>query len=114
MNKTIDMGILIFLFLSYGITNMLVFGNIFESLRFWFNKISPKFLGKLIQCPMCLSMWVGMFLSAVFILIDAYSPMKMYGITIIPLIIFFDGCFTSGGVWLIHTLQEYLEKKANK
>jgi hypothetical protein len=34
----------------------------------------------------------------------------MYGITNIPLIIFLDGCFTSGSVWLIHTIQEAFER----
>ena len=105
------MKILIFLILSYGITNIIVFGSIFEFLRKYLNVTSPLFLGKLILCPLCLSMWVGMFLSVVFNIMSCETPMVIFGVKNIPIIIFFDGCFVSGGVWLIHTIQEYFEKK---
>ena len=52
-----------FLLLSYGITNIAIFGSIFESWRNFCKKISPSFFGKLFSCPMCLSTWVGFTLS---------------------------------------------------
>ena len=103
--------LIVFLLLVYGITNIIVFGSIFEWLRKFCVKISPKILGKLIRCPMCLSMWVGMFVSYVFILSNTATPMTLYGVNYLPVTIFFDGCLSSGGVWLIHTIQEYFEKK---
>jgi hypothetical protein len=33
-----------------------------------------------------------------------------YGVDIIPLTIFLDGCLTSGGVWIIHNFEEMLER----
>jgi hypothetical protein len=36
--------------------------------------------------------------------------MSLYGVDNIALMIFLDGCLTSGGVWFIHTLQEFLER----
>jgi hypothetical protein len=38
------------------------------------------------------------------------TPMVMYGSTDIMTSVFFDGLFSGGGVWLLHTFQEYLER----
>ena len=104
------MELLIFILLGYGITNILVFGSIFESWRIFWDKNSPNFFGKLFSCPMCLSTWIGFVLSYLFLTLSVYTPMASYGLDIMPLNIFLDGCLMSGGVWLIHTIQEYFEK----
>jgi hypothetical protein len=36
--------------------------------------------------------------------------MSLYGIDNLGLAVFLDGCLTSGGVWLIHTVQEFFER----
>ena len=104
------MSFIIFMLLAYGITNIVVFSSIFQPVRDLLDKVNPTFLGKLFSCPLCFSTWVGFVLSYVFSLIGVYTPMTTYGITYLPLLIFLDGCLTSGTVWLIHTLQEYFEK----
>lgn len=104
------MKILLFVLLSYGITNILVFGSIFQKWRDFWNKINPSFFGKLVTCPLCLSTWIGGILSTLFIYFGYSTPFTEYGITILPLLIFLDACFISGCVWIIHTLQEYFEK----
>lgn len=104
------MNLLIFILLGYGITNILVFGSIFEFWRTFWDKNNPNFFGKLFSCPMCLSTWVGFILSFLFSMLNVYTPMASYGLDIMPLNIFLDGCLMSGGVWILHTLQEYFEK----
>jgi hypothetical protein len=54
------MDLLYFVLAAYGMTQILIFGSIF-------NKIRPSQhalggLGKLFHCPMCLGFWVGVFL----------------------------------------------------
>lgn len=107
--------LLIYILVSYGICNILIFGSIFNGFREFIgaNNESPKFIGKLFSCFMCLSFWVGMLLS-----ITMYSPITNnfindtinFGSYNYLITIFFDACFTSGGVWLIHTFQESLEE----
>jgi hypothetical protein len=99
-----------FLLLAYGITNIAVFGTIFDGWRAFWKRVSPSFFGKLFTCPLCLSTWVGLILSYVFSLFGYSTPMSLYGIDNLPLMIFLDGCLTSGGVWLIHTIQEFFER----
>ena len=49
-----------FCLISYGLTQILVYGKIFDPIR-------PKSgkLGQLLKCPMCTGFWVGVFLWAV-------------------------------------------------
>jgi len=46
-----------FCLVSYGLTQILVYGKIFDPIR-------PKSgkLGQLLECPMCTGFWVGLFL----------------------------------------------------
>lgn len=108
------MKIVLFILLAYGITNIMVFGSIFESWRkFWMN-LNPKFFGKLMSCPLCLSTWIGAGLSYLFNYYGLETPFSEYGITMLPLMIFFDACLTSGCVWLTHTVQEAFERAFNQ
>lgn len=74
-------------------------------------------LGKLVTCFICLPTWVGFSLSLVN---RVYLPNKILtpsmlvigncnDLLIYFISIFFDGIIASGGVWLIHTIQEYFE-----
>lgn len=49
-----------FCLISYGLTQILVYGKIFDQIR-------PKTgkLGQLLECPMCTGFWVGLFLWSV-------------------------------------------------
>ena len=49
-----------FCLVSYGLTQILVYGKIFDPIR-------PKSgkLGQLLDCPMCTGFWVGLFLWSV-------------------------------------------------
>lgn len=106
------------LLLSYGLSNILVFGSIFQSMRDmfqnaklnWFFPFSGlgEFISGILSCMMCCSTWTGFFLGLV-----VYSPTAyMFGVH--PHISWFlDGILSSGGVWLINDVAEYLEKKSN-
>lgn len=98
------MNLLLFIIAAYGMSNILVFGSIFNDIRTLIIKNS-KFFGDLIQCMMCTSFWVGAFIS-----FFVYSPTQLYNFTNYPLSIFFDACIASGAVWILHTVQEYFEK----
>lgn len=106
------MELLLFFLVSYGISNIIVYGSIFDGMRVFFNKINPGFLGGLVDCMMCLPTWVGFVLSYTLTSLGYHNltPFGYIGLDIIWLRVFLDGCITSGVVWLIHTLQERLEK----
>ena len=109
------MVILTWLIAAYGMSQILVYGSIFNNQRQWihewgnsdyapFNGIG-KFLSGLISCMMCTSTWVGFFMSFF------YSPMQdILGMDEIPAV-FFDGMLASGGVWAINSIIEWFEKK---
>jgi hypothetical protein len=99
-----------FLLVSYGITNIAIYGSIFDGWRNFWKRVSPSFFGKLFSCPLCLSTWVGFVLSYILLSFGFQTPMFSYGIDVLPLAVFLDGCLTSGGVWLIHTIQEFFER----
>jgi len=120
--------LLSFIFISYGLSNMIVYSNgpggIFTWWRSCSNKIHPKF-GELFDCMMCLPMWVGMFFSVInlfFISSFSFTPMNMifgriiydyYGIDflfITILILLCDGAIASGTSWVIHNIEEHFEK----
>jgi len=111
------MKLFIFIMIAYGFCNILIFGSIFKKWRDFLNTISPNFFGVLFSCFICLPFWAG-FLGSWLI----YSPSIDYGIVNDSLnlglftihkgliSVFLDGCLTSGSVWLIHTIQEGIER----
>jgi len=100
------MELIVYFLIAYGISNIMVFSSIFEGWRLFWKRHNPSVLGELFSCMICLPFWVGIFLSfTIFSISDFY----LY-ITENIFKYFFDGCLTSGGVWLIHTLQEKWEK----
>ncbi len=106
------MSILISILLCYGISNIIVYGSIFEGFRDKLNLYSPDFWGKLFSCMMCLPFWVGIFISIVSHLLGYYqfSPLSYNGLDNSYIAVFFDGCVLSGTTWLIHTFQEHFEE----
>ena len=48
------MQLVYFVLVCYGLTQILVYGSIFNSIR-----PQKGFVGELFRCPMCLGFWVG-------------------------------------------------------
>ena len=96
------MNILLTILLIYGVCNIIAFSHITESTRVFFSKHIP-FISNLLSCMMCLSFWFGMIMAY-------FNPEITFFFTnkLANTIAF--GFFTSGCVWLIHTLQECLER----
>jgi hypothetical protein len=110
------MILLMWLIAAYGMSQILVYGSIFNELREgihkWgaseyaaFNGIG-KFISGLISCMMCTSTWVGFFMGAF-----VHSPFtELIGVN--PYVgVFFDGMLASGGVWAINAVVEWFENK---
>jgi len=106
--------VLVWCLISYGLTNIVVYGSIFQPMRdtirqwslidngssfFW------KFVDGVVNCPMCFSTWAGFFLG--FFL---YSPTAelfyLWGVWSW----FFDGLLSSGAVWAINAIVEWFEE----
>ena len=106
------MELLLFILVSYGISNIIVFGSIFDGFRELMDDISPNFFGKLFSCMMCTPWWVGFFLSLGVQLsgYSQFSPFYGAGLENIYLSVFLDSCLISGTTWLIHSIQEYFEQ----
>ena len=99
------MEILIWILAAYGMTQILVYGSIFDGIRNWITKNS-KFFGDLLSCMMCTSTWVGFFYSLVL-----WSPSANYWNLPIPYSnIFFDGMIASGSVWALNAIIEWYEQ----
>ena len=97
------METLIWILAAYGMSQIIVFGSIFEGFRQWLIRNST-FFGDLVQCMMCTPTWVGFFFSVVF-----FSPTE--SMVMIPYTnIFFDGMLASGSVWAINAMVEWFEE----
>ena len=109
------MIVLIWVLAAYGMSNILVYGSIFQGfrdgIRNWGNSMLPfngvaKFIGELLSCMMCTSTWVGFFLG-----LTIFSPTLFLFETPIEYSWFFDGCMASGGVWALNAIIEWYENK---
>tara|TARA_R110001583_G_scaffold62540_5_gene183872 strand:- start:744 stop:1058 length:315 start_codon:yes stop_codon:yes gene_type:complete len=97
------MELIIWILSAYGMSQILVFGSIFETTRTWIAKHST-FFGDLLGCMMCTSTWVGFFFSLSF-----YSPTET--MVILPYTnLFFDGMLASGSVWALNSFVEWFEE----
>ncbi len=105
----------LWMILSYGLMNIMVFSKIFYPTRNYVDKLaenpySPlqgigKFLSGVLSCPMCFGFHGGWFLSLV-----VFSP--VYEILGVSSYIswFFDGILSSGAVWAINAIIEWFEQ----
>ena len=107
--------LILWVVLSYGLMNIMVYGSIFKGLRdtmqrWGSNLLIPfsglwNFISGILSCPMCFSTWGGFFLG-----IFVYSPTN----ELFPLPLysswFFDGIFSSGAVWAINAIVEWYEQ----
>ncbi len=62
------MGLIYFILCAYGLTQIVVYGSIFDSIRPTEGK-----LGKLFRCHMCSGFWVGVFLFGINGLTELFS-----------------------------------------
>lgn len=110
---------------TYGLSNLLVYGsgpyNILGKIRMVCDRFFPV-LGKMLDCMMCTSCNIGIVLSIVNLLgltSFQFTPFNaLFGgdnlsIFTNVLIVLMDAAYTSGSVWLIHTIQEMIESKTN-
>lgn len=106
-----------YILFAYGIANMVCYAegpfNMFAWWREVADNISEGF-GKLFNCMMCFSTWVGLVTSIVDLLIPsvAFTPFNLilagHGLWwLIPIL---DAGLTSGAVWLLHNLEEAFER----
>ncbi len=111
--------LLLWMIMAYGISNILVYGSIFNGPREFINKwgsnsTAPfqgfgEFLSKMLACMMCCSVWVGFFYG-----IFLYSPVhELLGVTDM-VSWFFDGMLASGSVWAINAIVEWFEENRPK
>jgi hypothetical protein len=90
------MGLLYFVLVAYGLTQILVYGSIF-------NKIRPSRqwlhgFGKLFHCPMCMGFWVGVFLWG----INRYTELFTFDYNLANSLIL--GSLSSGTCYLLGVL----------
>lgn len=110
-----------YIFFAYGLTEIMVYGRgpfgICEKIRKLAARISDGF-GQLFGCPMCFSTWVGLgasVLDVLFIKSAAFTPfsivfMSVGGFWVGLLTVILDMFFTSGIVWFLTKIEEWLEK----
>lgn len=109
--------ILGYIFASYGFANMIVYSNgpfhIFERWRSFAHNIHEQF-GELFTCMLCISTWIGLVLSLINILLLPNLPFTPFNIIIgtqsAILTVLLDMGFTSGIVWVLHQLEEMMER----
>ena len=113
------LSIIAYVFAAFGFCNMVAFGSgpfrIFERLRNWSDGISEHF-GSLFKCMMCLPANFGWIMSLIdwfLIPAAAFTPFNIIlaGTGLWWLAMLFDCCFTTGIVWLIYVLDEWLEEE---
>jgi hypothetical protein len=110
-----------FSIVTYAISNHFVYAHgpmhLYDKIRELAEKIHPNF-GELFQCMICFPTWVGFILSVAnyfFLPYTDLTPGMVMLNTLTPwwIIMIVDGFFASGIVWLIHTLQEALERSGS-
>lgn len=99
--------------MAYGITNIVVYGSIFNGPREFIRKLSESkspfnsmatFIKNMTSCPMCFGTWFGFF-AGIFL----YSPVHEILEVNLYCSWFFDGMLSSGAVWVINSIVEWFE-----
>ena len=90
------MDLLYFVLAAYGMTQIIIFGSIFNNVRppkSWLNGF-----GKLFHCPMCMGFWVGVFLFG----INEHTELFTFEYNLANTLIL--GCLSSGACYLLSVL----------
>ena len=87
------MELLTFILIAYGLTQIIVYGDIFSSIR-------PRtgHLGKLFNCPMCMGFHVGWIL----MLLSPYTELFSFDVT--PINFFLLGWLSSGTSYTLNMI----------
>lgn len=105
----------LWMIMTYGLSNILVYGSIFNRPRNAINKWADdestifngfwEFLSNMLKCMMCAPVWCGFFFG-----IFLYSPVhEILGVN--PWASwFFDGLLASGATWAINSIIEWFEQ----
>jgi len=114
--------LIIYIICAYNVSFWLVYGEgpfgIFEWFRNFVERYAPQ-LRKALDCMNCTPTWVGLIASTFNLIILPNLPLTPFGILLYGkvwcvIIIFLDMIFTAGAVYLLHTLQEFLESFTNE
>lgn len=119
---------IIWSFINYGLTNIMVYGKIFSPFRnfieswsntelwktkYWLVNLPSnviknigEFIHGIFSCVMCFSTWSGFFLS-----LYLHSPVNEFFGLDRNISWFFDGILSSGIVWTINAIVEWFEDK---
>jgi hypothetical protein len=54
-------GLLLSIMIVYSITTIIVDGSIFDTVKDFFLNKKMYLINKLLNCPLCLSFWIGLF-----------------------------------------------------
>jgi len=84
------MELLTFILVAYGLTQILVYGSILNSIRPTKGK-----LGELFHCPMCMGFWVGFFLCV----ISPFTPLFTFEPNFVTPVLL--GCLSSGTSYIL-------------
>lgn len=84
------LDLIYFILASYGLTQILVYGSIFDAIRPTKGK-----LGELFKCPMCMGFWVGLLLWS----INPYT--QLFSFDYSPITAFLLGCVSSGTSYIL-------------
>jgi len=84
------LNLIYFILASYGLTQILVYGSIFNPIRPTKGK-----LGELFKCPMCMGFWVGLLLWS----INPYT--QLFSFDYSPITAFLLGCVSSGTSYVL-------------
>ena len=110
-----------YVFFAYGLTEIMIYGRgpfgICDKIRVWAAGVSDG-MGQLFGCPMCFSTWVGIVSSLIDVLLvrnAAFTPFSVIfmgcgGFWIGLLTVVLDMFFTSGIVWFLSRIEEWMEK----
>lgn len=108
-------NIILFGIIAYGITNIVVYGSIFDMPRNFINKLASKedsyfqsfwnFIKGMTSCVMCFGFHCGWLLS-----LTLYSPTEDFFYTSPYYAWFFDAALASGSTWMINSIVEWFEE----
>ena len=90
------MQLLWFMLAAFGLTQILVYGKIFDKYRP--TKEDYRGWGEVFHCPMCMGFWVGMFL----FFINGWTELFTFEMTIGNM--FICGWLSSGSTYLLSSL----------
>lgn len=116
------MEIFIYVMTFYGLTFALVYSTgpfgIFDKFRYLTKKYLPSNLGDAYDCPFCTPFQLGVLYSIINMIFgfELYTPSSVLDTLnfywYIDIII--DGAFTASCVYLINSIQEFLENYGNR